>query len=252
MLISRVFPALLLKNSALVKTKKFEKPQYIGDPINTVKIFNEMEVDELAFLDITATIEDKKPPFEMIHDIATECFMPFAYGGGIRDLKDIKKIFSLGAEKVIINTYAVENPTFIKEAADLFGNQSIVVSLDIRKNIFGKYTLHTHSGKKSAKLDPVEFAMKMEKMGAGEILLNSIDRDGTMEGYDYELIKRVSNAIDVPLIACGGAGSYEDVGKAIEAGASAAAAGSIFVYQNKNRSVLVNFPTREELEEILK
>jgi len=251
MLRIRIFPCLLLNNSALVKTIKFGNPQYIGDPINTVRIYNEMEVDELVFLDITATLKNKKPPFDIISQIAGECFMPFAYGGGIKDLKDIKKIFSLGAEKVVINSYAVKNPRFISEAADLYGSQSIVVSIDVKKNVLGKYNLYSRSGKKPTKLDPVEFAVHMEEMGAGEIFLNSIDRDGTMDGYDIVLIKKVSEAISIPLIACGGAGKYEDIGKAVKAGASAVAAGSIFIYQGKNRSVLINFPAREEQEEIL-
>lgn len=251
MLETRVMPCLLLKNSALVKTIKFKNPQYIGDPINTVRIYNEMEVDELIFLDITATVEGKKPPFKVISQIACECFMPFAYGGGIRDLNDVKKIINLGAEKVVINTHAFENPSFISEAAELYGSQSIVVSIDVKKN-HGEYAVFTHSGRKSTKLDPVKYAANVEKMGAGEIFLNSIDRDGVMEGYDSELIEKVSKAVGVPLITCGGAGRYEDIGKAVEAGASAVAAGSIFVYQGKNRSVLINFPTRDELEAILR
>lgn len=251
MLQVRVMPCLLLKHEALVKTIKFKDPKYIGDPINTVKIYNEMEVDELIFLDISATIENKKPSFEIISRIASECFMPFAYGGGVRDLNDIKQIFNLGAEKVVINSYAVENPSFVKEASDLFGRQSIVISIDVKKNNVGEYEVYTHSGKISTKLDPVKFAVNMEQMGAGEIFLNSIDRDGTMEGYDLELIKNVSGAIGIPLVACGGAGKIEDIGKAVTAGASAAAAGSIFVYQSKNRAVLINYPTQEELQEIL-
>ncbi|MCK4364594.1 MAG: imidazole glycerol phosphate synthase subunit HisF [Thermoplasmatales archaeon] len=249
MLETRVFPCLLLKNGALVKTIKFDNPIYIGDPINTVKIYNSKEVDELVFLDITTTVENKKPSFEIVNQIATECFMPFVYGGGIRDLGDIKKIFKLGAEKVIINTYAIENPTFIKKASDQFGSQSILVSVDVKKNSFGKYEVYTHSGTKASNLDPITFATNMEKLGAGEIFLNSIDKDGTMEGYDLELINFMSKSVNVPLIACGGAGSTEDIGKAVKAGASAVAAGSIFIYQGQNRSVLINFPTREELKE---
>jgi len=247
----RVFPCLLLKNSGLVKTIKFQNPRYIGDPINTVKIYNEKEVDELVFLDIAATTENRKPPFNIISQIASECFMPFAYGGGIRSLEDIKTILSIGAEKVVINSYAVETPSFIKEAGELFGSQSIIVSIDAKKHSNGSYYISTHGGNKSTKINSIAWATKMEEMGAGEILLNSIDRDGTMEGYDLELTKKVSEAVSIPVIACGGAGKYEDIGKVVEAGASAVTAGSLFVYQGKNRSVLINFPTRKEIEEIL-
>jgi len=234
-----------------VKTIKFQNPRYIGDPINTVKIYNEKEVDELVFLDIAATTENRKPPFNIISQIASECFMPFAYGGGIRSLEDIKTILSIGAEKVVINSYAVEKPSFIKEAGELFGSQSIIVSIDAKKHSNDSYYISTHGGNKSTKINSIAWATKMEEMGAGEILLNSIDRDGTMEGYDLELTKKVSEAVSIPVIACGGAGKYEDIGEVVEAGASAVTAGSLFVYQGKNRSVLINFPTRKEIEEIL-
>ena len=251
MLKTRVMPCLLLKNSRLVKTIKFKKPNYVGDPINVVKIYNEKEVDELIFLDITATVENRKPPFKIISEIASECFMPFAYGGGINNLEDIKKIFSLGVEKVAINSYAVENPSFIERASDLFGSQSIIVSIDVRKSLFGKYEVYTHSGKNATKLDPVKFAIQAEEMGAGELLLTSIDRDGTMQGYDNNLITEVSDAVSVPVIACGGVGKIEHFAEAVKAGASAVAAGSLVVYQGFNRGVLINFPTRDELEMVL-
>lgn len=252
MLRNRVMPCLLLSNSRLVKTIKFRNPAYIGSPINAVMIYNEKEVDELIFLDITSTTENKPPPYKIISEIATECFMPFSYGGGIKDIGTIKKIFALGAEKVIINSYAVENPHLIKEASDRFGSQSIVVSIDVKKTATGKYTIFTRSGRNATGLDPIQFAVQMEKMGAGEIFLNSIDRDGVMEGFDLELIKKVSKAINIPLIACGGAGEYKDLGMAIKAGASAVAAGSLFMYQGKNRSVLINFPSHEELKNVLR
>ena len=251
MLKTRVMPCLLLKNSRLVKTIKFKKPNYVGDPINVVKIYNEKEVDELIFLDITATVENRKPPFKIISEITSECFMPFAYGGGINNLEDIKKIFSLGVEKVAINSYAVENPSFIKSASDLFGSQSIIVSIDVRKSLFGKYEVYTHSGKNATKLDPVKFAIQVEEMGAGELLLTSIDRDGTMQGYDNNLITEVSDAVSVPVIACGGVGKIEHFAEAVKAGASAVAAGSLVVYQGFNRGVLINFPNRDELEMVL-
>lgn len=245
-------PCLLLRNRGLVKTVKFKNPSYVGDPINTIRIFNEKEVDELILLDITATVENKKPNYDVITEVASECFMPFTYGGGIRCVDDVKKIFSLGVEKVAINSYAVENPSYIKELADIFGSQSIVVSIDVKKTLLGKYVVCTNGGKSHTKHDPVEWAEYMEEMGAGEILINSIDRDGTFEGYDIELIKRVSTAVSIPVIACGGAGKLEDFADAVKiGGASAVAAGSMVVYQGVNRAVLINFPSRRELVSIL-
>lgn len=253
MLIPRVIPCLLIKNSSLVKTIKFKKNNYIGDPINTIRIFNNCEVDELILLDITATKEKRKPNFELIKKIAGECFMPLTYGGGIKNIEDAKKIFHLGVEKIVICTYAVENPNFVQQISSIFGSQSIVISIDVKKedDKTKTYKVYTNGGGKTTKLDPIAFAVKMEKMKAGEILLNSIDKDGTMEGYDLDLIKKVSEAITVPLIACGGAGHIEDCVKAIKAGASAVAAGSIFVYHGLNRAVLINYPERNELENIL-
>ncbi|NPV85288.1 MAG: imidazole glycerol phosphate synthase subunit HisF [Anaerolineae bacterium] len=252
MLKARVMPCLLLKGRSLVKTVKFKDPAYIGDPINAVRIYNEKEVDELIFLDITATTAGKEPPYQVLHEIASECFMPVAYGGGIRKLEQIRDILNLGVEKVIINSYAFENPDFISQAAERFGSQAIVVSIDVRKRLFGKYEVYTHGGRKATGLDPVAWAQKMEAMGAGEIMLTAIDRDGTQEGYDIDLIKKVSTAINIPLIACGGAGKVEDFGLAVkEGGASACAAGSMVVYYGRNRAVLINFPTRQELDAVL-
>lgn len=250
MLMTRVMPCLLLKNKGLVKTVKFKEPRYIGDPMNAVRIFNTKEVDELVFLDINATKENKKPNIELIQKISNECFMPFAYGGGIRDLETVKKIFNLGAEKVVINTQAIEKPDFIREVSDVYGNQSVVVSIDVKKSLLGKYEVFSHSKNKSTKLNPVEFAIKMEKLGAGEIFLNSMDNDGIMEGFDLELVKTVSSSVTIPVIACGGAGNIEDFGKVVCAGASAVAAGSMFVFHGRRRAVLINFPTRDEIEKI--
>ena len=249
MLKTRVMPCLLLRNAALVKTIQFKDPGYIGDPINAIRIYNEKEVDELIFLDIGATTEGKKPPFKIIENIASECFMPVAYGGGVRDIADVKQIFSLGIEKISLNSYVVENPQFVRQVADTFGAQSVVVSIDVKKKLFGRYEVRTHGGRKSTGLDPVSFAVEMEKMGAGEILLTSIDRDGTMQGYDIDLIRQVTSAVGIPVIASGGAGKVEDFGKAVkEGGASAVAAGSMVVYYGRNRAVLINFPSRQELE----
>ena len=244
----RVIPVLLLRNRGLVKTVRFKDPTYLGDPINVVKILNDKEVDELVFLDINATVEGRRPPFDYLGEIASECFMPLGYGGGVRNLDDIKTILGLGIEKVSINSYAVENPTFIHQAADRLGSQSVIVSIDVKKNLFGRYQVMTHGGRKATSLDPVRFAVQMAEMGAGEILLNSIDRDGAMQGYDIELIKRVSHAVDIPVVACGGAARTDDLAAAIrEGGASAAAAGSLFVFQGKHRAVLISYPTEQQL-----
>ena len=252
MLKSRVMPCLLLHNDSLVKTVKFKDPSYIGDPINAIRIYNEKEVDELIVLDITATIEERRPPIKILKEIASECFMPVAYGGGIRNLEDIKTIFNLGIEKVALNTYAAENPSFIRMAADEFGSQSIIVSIDARKKASERYEVCTHGGRKATKLDPAQYAVQMEAMGAGEILLTSIDQDGTQEGYDVELIRQVTSAVGIPVIACGGAGKISDIGKAVkQGGAAACAAGSMVVYFGRNRAVLINFPARKELEEEL-
>jgi cyclase len=224
----------------------------VGDPINAIRIFNEKEVDELIILDITATIKKKKPPFDLISQLASECFMPFAYGGGIRDLEDIRRLFRIGVEKVAINSYAVENPKFTEEASRQFGSQSIIVALDVKRKSVGQYEIFIQGGRKATGLDPVDFVTHVEKMGAGEILINSIERDGTGAGYDLELIRKVSDSVNIPVIACGGAGKIEDLAEAITIGhASAVTAGSLFVYHGKRRAVLINFPTKKELELLL-
>lgn len=252
MLKTRVIPCLLLKNLGLVKTVKFKEPKYVGDPINTVKIFNDKEVDELVFLDITASVENKKPAFKYISQIASECFMPLGYGGGIKTIEDIKTILNLGVEKVVINTHAVENPNLVEQAASIFGSQSIVISLDIKKNIFSQYQVYIFGGRKAIKANPLELVKRMENMGAGEILINSINRDGTMNGYDLDLIRLISGAVKIPVIACGGAGKLQDLGEAVQAGASALAAGSMFVFQGIHRAVLINYPSQSELKQVLK
>ena len=252
MLYRRVIPCLLLKNEALVKTIKFRKEKYIGDPINTVRIFNEKEVDELIFLDITATMNNKKPPFDIIHNISKECFMPFSYGGGISSLDDVKKLFSLGVEKIAINSYFAKNHDFITKVSNIYGSQSVIVSIDTKKDFFGRYKVFSRGGRKKIDYSPEQYAKIAEKCGAGEILLTSINNDGVMNGYDIDLIKRVTDAVSVPVIACGGAGCVNDLGKAIKQGnASAVAAGSMFVYQGKNRAVLINFPNREKFNFLL-
>lgn len=248
----RVIPALLLKGQGLVKTIKFKDPKYLGDPINVVRIFNEKGVDEIVLLDITATPESRGPQFEVLKDIASEAFIPLAYGGGIRSMEDVRKLLSIGIEKLIMNTSAVENASLIRETADHAGSQAVVASIDVKKNFLGKYEVFTRCGQKKTGLDPVKHAVEMEKMGAGEIIINSIDRDGTMQGYDVDLVRRVADAVQVPVVACGGAGNLSHVSEAIKQGhASAAAAGSIFVFQGPLRGVLINYPSQKELKEFI-
>lgn len=253
MALKRIIPCLLLRDEGLVKTVKFKKGTYIGDPINAVKIFNEKEVDELVFLDIDATNKNQDPPYAIISDIATECFMPFCYGGGIKTIAQIRKIIASGAEKVAINAAAFLNPKLIQEASQIFGSSTIVVSIDYKKNLFGKQMVYINGGRKSTKKDPVSYAIEMERLGAGELFLNAIDKDGTMSGYDIEMLTKVSEAVSIPVVACGGSGNLKDFSLALnEGGASAAAAGSMFVYQGKKRGVLISYPSPSEIQEIIK
>ena len=248
----RVIPVLLLKGQGLVKTVKFKEPKYLGDPINIVRIFNDKEVDELVLLDITATPEKRGPQFDLLKNIASEAFIPLAYGGGIRSMDDVRKLLSIGIEKLIMNTSAVETPSLVREVADHAGSQAAVVSMDVKRGLLGKYEVFTHCGQKKTGLDPVKHAIEMERMGVGEILINSIDRDGTMQGYDVELVRKVADAVSVPVVACGGAGNLSHVSEVIKQGhASAAAAGSIFVFQGPLRGVLISYPTPKELKEFI-
>ncbi|OJJ19315.1 imidazole glycerol phosphate synthase subunit HisF [marine bacterium AO1-C] len=252
MLKTRVIPCLLLRGESLVKTVKFNKYGYIGDPINTVRIFNELEVDELVFLDITATKEKRAPNLKILREIADECFMPLAYGGGITTLEDVKSVLSIGLEKVVINSHAIENPQFITQVAETFGSQSIIASIDIKKNFWGKYEVLGVSGTKKTKLHYIEWAQQLEKLGAGELLITSIDREGTWKGYDVELIKKISDNVNLPVIANGGAGNLEHIKSVVKQGsASAVALGSMVVYQGQDLGVLVNFPDRKALKNTL-
>ncbi|WP_025665438.1 AglZ/HisF2 family acetamidino modification protein [Aquimarina megaterium] len=253
MLLTRVIPCLLLKGDSLVKTVNFKKPDYIGDPVNTARIFNELEVDELTVLDITATNSNKLPDFKILSELANECFMPLAYGGGIRDFESAKKLFEIGIEKVIINSYAFEKPEFITQLAAHFGNQAIVASIDVKKNAFSKYKVYSNSGKKKQKTDVVDWAKQLEELGAGEIILTAIHQEGTWKGFDTNLIEQVSNAVDIPVIANGGASSINDIKAAVKEGhASAVCLGSMVVYQNKGMGVLVNFPDQKKIINALK
>lgn len=253
MLYPRIIPCLLVHNKGLVKTTKFKDPKYVGDPINAVKIFNEKEVDELIVVDIDATKERLEPDYKMIENLAVECRMPLCYGGGIKTVDQAQRIFSLGVEKIAISSIAIENASIVSKIAERVGNQSVVVVLDAKKKSFSsKYELYTNNGLKSTGIDPVRFAIEMQKMGAGEIVINSIDQDGVMKGYDMDLINSIRDVINIPLTVIGGAGTLEDIGKIIKQhGIIGAAAGSLFVFKGKYRAVLINYPTIPEKDSLI-
>lgn len=248
MLRTRVIPCLQLIDESLVKTIKFDKYGYIGDPINTVRIFNELEVDELCFLDIRATKENRTPNFKILAEIANECFMPLSYGGGVKDADTAKRILSIGFEKIILNTAAYDNNSLVTEIANHSGNQSVIGSIDVKKNIFGKYQVYTNDGTKKRELDPLTWAKRFEDLGAGELLLTSMDRDGTWNGFDIELLKLITESVNIPVIANGGAGSLQHISDAVKISkVSAVALGSMVVYQAQGLGVLVNFPDKNLL-----
>jgi cyclase len=251
MLRYRIIPILLLKGDGLVKTVQFKNPMYIGDPINAVKIFNEKEVDELIIYDILATTSKQEIRFNKIEEIVSEAFMPVGYGGGINSLDQIEKLFSLGVEKIVLNSSAHTNQKLITQAAEVYGNQSIIVAIDVRKDIFGTYRIYHSSGSVKSGQDLKNALLQFVDLGAGEIIINSIDRDGTMRGYDLDLIRLANEVVTVPLVVCGGAGSVNHFSQAIQAGASAVAAGSMFVFHGKHRAVLISYPKYSELEDIL-
>jgi imidazole glycerol-phosphate synthase subunit HisF len=247
----RVIPALLIQKGGLVKSVRFKDHKYIGDPINAVKIFNEKEVDEIVLLDISATAEKRPPNIRQIQEIASEAFMPLAYGGGITKLQEIRDLITAGVEKVVLNNAAFTTPSLVSEAAKYVGSQSIVVSIDVKKNVWGKYKVYVENGSRNTGLDPADYAKQMEQAGAGELLLNGIDRDGTYKGYDTELIKMVSSAVGIPVVAIGGASNVKDFAPAVLNGASAVSAGSLFVFQGPHRAVLISYPSQAELKEQL-
>jgi imidazole glycerol-phosphate synthase subunit HisF len=241
----RIIPVLLLTNEGLYKTVRFKNPRYVGDPINTVKIFNEKGADEIVVLDITATTDKKPINLKKIAEIAGEAFMPTAYGGGIKTFEDAQKVFDAGYEKVVVNHSAYAEPQIIGQIAKVYGSQSVVVSIDAKTNWLGSYKVYTQGGKNNINKSPSSYAKEVENEGAGEIMINSITKDGTWEGYDIPLIKSVSGAVNIPVIACGGAGNLDDFKNAvIQGGASAVAAGSMFVYQKKGMGVLISFPAQ--------
>ena len=251
MLFPRIIPCLLLHDKGLVKTVRFKDPKYVGDPINAVKIFNEKEVDELIVLDIDASRKKKEPDYKLIGNLAVECRMPFCYGGGIKTIEQAKRIFSLGVEKIAVSSAAVEKPAFVTEMAEKVGNQSVVVVLDAKKTTGGKYELYIHNGTKATGIEPFSFAAEMQKAGAGEIVINSIDCDGMMNGFDMDLINKLREAVTVPLSVMGGAGKLDDISNVIARyGIIGVAAGSLFVFKGKFRAVLINYPNRIEKETI--
>lgn len=238
---------LLLNKGGLYKTIKFKNGTYVGDPINAVKIFNEKEADEILLLDYTASVENREPDYIKIAEIAGEAFMPMAYGGGIKSWEVAKKVFDCGYEKVVLNSALFSDAEVVGKIGAVYGNQAVVGCIDIKKNLFGKYKVYSHSGTKNTNYNPLDWAKTLEKMGVGEIIINNIDKDGTWDGYELDIVKELSHNVSVPVIVCGGAGSFNDFQKAVDAGASAVAAGSMFVFQKKGMGVLISFPTGKKL-----
>ena len=252
MLRPRIIPCLLVRSKGLVKTVKFGPTKYVGDPINAVKIFNEKEADELIVLDIDATATGSEPDFAMIQKLAAECRMPLCYGGGIKTVEQARRIIGLGVEKIAISSEVISNPNLITEIAAEIGSQSVVVVLDVKKSLFGKYEVYTHNGKKKTGRTPVEVAQQAERLGAGEIVINSIDLDGQMTGYDLNLATKIREAIRLPMTLLGGAGSISDIGSLIQTcGVVGAAAGSLFVFIGVYRSVLINYPSIVERDNLV-
>lgn len=252
MLRTRIIPILLLNDGGLVKTVKFSKDKYIGDPINAVKIFNQKEVDELVLLDISATRNGTSPNFTEIKEIVSEAFMPVGYGGGISKMEHIEQLFNIGVEKVILNSAIFTDKDLIEEAIKIYGSQSIVASLDVKKDIWGNYKVYSNSGKKKQSLSLDACIKLVQEIGFGELVINNIDKDGTMQGYDLELIEKVTGMLNIPVVAVGGAGTKEDLIKAVNAGASAVAAGSMFVFQGVHKAVLISYITTDQLEQEFK
>lgn len=243
----RIIPTLLIDDRDLIKTIQFGRRTYLGDPVNAVKIFNRKGIDELSILDIGATRNNREPDFELLKDIASEAFMPLSYGGGIKTVEQVHDLLAIGYEKVVINTGLIKNPELIKHAAELFGSQSIVASIDAKKN-GAEYDCYIADGTKAVSRTPVDLAKEAEQLGVGEIIINSIDQDGKMSGYDIELVKSVVDAVKVPVVAIGGAGGIKDLKSVLENGhAHAAAGGSMFVFYGRLKAVLITAPSEAEL-----
>lgn len=253
MLRPRIIPSLLVHDNGLVKTVNFKSPKYVGDPINAVKIFNEKEVDELAVFDIDATVLAKEPNYALIEKLANQSRMPLCYGGGVKTVEQAQKIFGLGIEKIALSSAVMQNPKLITEIANRVGSQSVIVVIDIKKKLLGGYEIYINNGKKATGLNPIKFAEEAQKLGAGEIIINSIDQDGVMKGYDMNLIDKITEKLTIPVTVLGGAGSLQDVKKVIDKhGIIGVAAGSLFVFKGAYKAVLINYPTKKEKEELYK
>ncbi|WP_394210629.1 AglZ/HisF2 family acetamidino modification protein [Enterovibrio calviensis] len=247
MLRSRIIPVLLVQDKGLVKTVKFKEGKYVGDPLNAVRIFNEKEADELTVFDIDATVKGKEPDYKMIENLAAECRMPLCYGGGITSLEQALRILSLGVEKIALSSAAVENPQLISEIAAQVGRQSVVVVADVKKKLFGGYKVFTHNGNRAINVDLFDFVKQAEELGAGEIVVNNIDLDGTMKGYDENLVKQLKEIVSVPLTICGGASNLDDISHLVhQYSPIGLAAGSLFVFKGKYKAVLINYPNSAE------
>lgn len=251
MLKHRVIPCLLLRNGGLVKTSRFADPKYVGDPINAIRIFNDKEVDELMVLDITASKERREPNYALIEQFAGECFMPLCYGGGVASVEQARRLFAVGVEKVCLQTSVLDSAKLVADIAERFGSQAVLVSIDIKKDWLGRRQLYAAASGRTLTKPWMDFMAEMVVAGAGEVLLNAVDRDGTMQGMDLDLIRKASSALPVPLIAVGGVGSLADIKAAVDAGASAVAAGAFFVFHGPHRAVLITYPRYRELETLL-
>jgi cyclase len=248
---TRVIPCLLLQDGGLVKTIRFRDAKYVGDPINTIKIFNDKEVDELLLLDISASRQKKGPAFDTVSQIASECFMPLCYGGGVSTLSQAKRLVGMGVEKIAINHAALSNPHLVSELADTLGSQAVLASINVKRNWLGKYRVYDSGADKVTSLDPVQHGEYLTGLGAGEVLVNDVDRDGTQQGYNLELIRMFTDRLSVPVIACGGAWTMDNLRAAVvQSRASAVAAGSMFVFQGPHRAVLISYPPYAELERL--
>ena len=251
MLRPRIIPSLLVHKKGLVKTVNFKNSKYVGDPINAVRIFNEKEVDELAIFDIDATVHGNEPDYVLIKKLANQSRMPICYGGGVKTVEQAQKIFSLGIEKIALSSSVIFNPFLISEISERVGSQSVIVVLDVKKKTFGGYEIYTHNGKKSTGLNPIKFAIKAQELGAGEIIINSIDKDGTMKGFDMDIISKIREVVTIPITVLGGAGNINDIKKVIKKhGIIGVAAGSLFVFMGKYKAVLINYPTWDEKEKL--
>ena len=247
MLRPRIIPSLLVHDKGLVKTVKFKNSKYVGDPLNAVKIFNEKEVDELAIFDIDATVLNKEPDYVLIEKLANQSTMPICYGGGVKTVEQAQKIFNLGVEKIALSSSVIINNKLISDISERVGSQSVVVVLDVKKKLFGGYELYTHNGCKNTRINPVKFAEKAQELGAGEIIINSIDQDGTMKGFDMSIINKIRELVTIPITVLGGCGSMKDIKSVIEKhGIIGVAAGSLFVFKGAYKAVLINYPSKDE------